>query len=488
MDIIASIDRWGQLAPDRIAHSSEGRSLTYGELLHGSNALAAGLLGSIPDDGSPIMVVGHKEPEMLIAFLGAVKSGHPYIPVDTSLPGKRVAQIAEASGCAAILTPDDVSKRLSRPAKPATTLPRRDPESPHYIIFTSGSAGTPKGVIITSKNLSAFLQWMLAEQGFAGQDEVFLNQAPFSFDLSVMDLYLSLVTGGTLASITKDEASNLKRLYETLARSGTTTWVSTPSFAQLCLADASFDQEMLPRVRRFLFCGETLPPFVAAKLLERFPSAAVWNTYGPTEATVAMTSIRLDRETLARWSALPVGFPMPGVRVEIIDESGHPQPPGKSGEIVIHGDNVSAGYLGRPDLSEKAFGDRNGVRFYKTGDWGCLDSDGLLFVTGRMDGQIKLSGYRIELGDIEENLRALPNVRDAVALPVMKGGKPELLAAFVIPAARDGLADLDLMLAMRSALSNRLPVYMIPKKFVFLDGFPMTPNGKADRRKLAELL
>jgi D-alanine--poly(phosphoribitol) ligase subunit 1 len=201
-----------------------------------------------------------------------------------------------------------------------------------------------------------------------------------------------------------------------------------------------------------------------------------------------MTSIPLERDTLARWSALPVGYPMPGVTVEIIDETGAALTSGQSGEIVIHGTNVSVGYLGRPDLTERAFGERNGTRFYRTGDWGHLDSEGLLFVTGRMDGQIKLSGYRIELGDIEENLRALGNVRDAVVLPVMKDGKPELLAAFVIPATRDNLTDLDLMLATRGALSQQLPIYMVPKKFIFLDGFPMTPNGKADRRKLTELL
>jgi D-alanine--poly(phosphoribitol) ligase subunit 1 len=245
---------------------------------------------------------------------------------------------------------------------------------------------------------------------------------------------------------------------------------------------------MLPGVRRFLFCGETLSPFVAGELLARFPSAEVWNTYGPTEATVAMTSIQIQRETLSLHGALPVGFPMPGVKVTITDENGMSVAAGQPGEIIICGGNVSAGYLGRPDLTTKAFSGANAARSYRTGDWGYIDSSGLLFVTGRMDGQIKLAGYRIELGDIEANLRELPNVRDAVVLPVFKNGKPELLATFVIPASRDGLSDLELMLSLRGDLSKRLPVYMVPKKFVFVDGFPMTPNGKADRSKLAELL
>ncbi|HEY8902436.1 MAG TPA: AMP-binding protein, partial [Chthoniobacterales bacterium] len=238
----------------------------------------------------------------------------------------------------------------------------------------------------------------------------------------------------------------------------------------------------------FLFCGETLSPHLAAELLERFPSAEVWNTYGPTEATVAMTSIRVRKDTIARHGSLPVGRPMPGVMVSIRDTEGNGLPHGEVGEIVIHGPNVSAGYLGRPDLSARVFAESDGVRSYRTGDSGYLDEEGLLFVGGRMDNQIKLNGYRIELGDIETHLRELPHAQDSVVLPALRNGVAYMLAAFVIPRNRDGLSDLDLMLRLRDSLAERLPAYMIPKKFVFVDQFPMTPNGKADRRKLAELL
>jgi len=488
VDILASIDRWGRETPDHVAHVSGESSLTYGELLRNSDALAASLLETLPPGDAPVMVLGHKQPEMLVGFLGVLKAGRAYIPVDTSLPATRIAQITENAQCAAILTPTEISERIAIAPHEHCEFPVRSPEHPHYIIFTSGSTGTPKGVVISSRNLATFLRWMLAEQGFIEGGEVFLNQAPFSFDLSVMDLYLSLVTGGTLVSLTKDDVNSLKRLYETLGRSRITTWVSTPSFAQLCLADSNFRQAMLPALRRFLFCGETLSPAVAGELLERFPEATVWNTYGPTEATVAMTSIPIRRETLAHHGALPVGHPMPGVTVRIVDETGAEQPRGAAGEIVIEGGNVSAGYLGRPDLTTKAFSGSGDARAYRTGDLGWLDESGLLFVSGRMDGQIKLSGYRIELGDIEANLRELPNVRDAVVLPVLKDGAASMLAAFVAPASRDGRSDLELMLALRGALSERLPVYMVPKKFVFLESFPMTPNGKADRRQLAATL
>ena len=210
--------------------------------------------------------------------------------------------------------------------------PPIDPNAAFYIIFTSGSTGDPKGVIITAGNLGAFVTWMLAEHAFVPAGEVFLNQAPFSFDLSVMDLYLSLATGGTLHSITREEIADFRRLFRSLTESGLTTWVSTPSFAQLCLAERTFAAERLPGLRRFLFCGETLFPETAARLCERFPEAEVWNTYGPTEATVATTSIRITPEIAARGGALPIGFPA----------SRHGNPPARGGRRAGFGARAPA--------------------------------------------------------------------------------------------------------------------------------------------------
>lgn len=457
--------------------------MTYGELRRRSDALAAHLHKRLGGDPAPIAVFGHREPEMLIAFLGAVKSGRPYVPLDTALPPQRIDKILATSRAALVLTPKDIANLSALDAHaPAGRVERDDP---FYILFTSGSTGEPKGVIVTLGCLEHFVGWMLAEQRFTDLAETFLNQAPFSFDLSVMDLYCSLVTGGTLFSISRDLVENPKMLYRALADPSVTTWVSTPSFAQMCLVEEKFGEMMLPSVRRFLFCGETLAPQTAARLLEQFPKAQVWNMYGPTEATVATTSVRIDHKILEKYAPLPVGRPMPGTEVFVANEKREILPANKRGEIIIAGPNVSPGYLARSDLTANVFFQRCGQRAYCTGDWGRF-RDNLLFFEGRIDQQIKLYGYRIELGDVEANLRALAPVRDAVVIPVMKNGTAQSLAAFVVLNARNEESHFELTHRLRKELGERLPAYMLPRKFVFLDVFPMTANGKADRTRLAE--
>lgn len=488
MELMDRIEQWGRVAPERVAHISGDRRMTYGELIRDSDALAASLSLTLPQDGSPVAVLGHKEPEMLIAFLGAVKSGHPYIPLDNSYPSHRVETILESARASMLLTPPYVrgmlEQALQRPAE--TPLRRPALNDPWYIIFTSGSTGDPKGVIITHGCLESFINWILPEQGFSIGKETFLNQANFSFDLSVMDLYSSLATGGTLFSLTSDVIAEPRRLFEVLSQSRVTVWVSTPSFAQLCLTEPAFNEQMLPQVRKFWFCGETLAPEVAAGLLKRFPQAEVWNTYGPTEATVATTSLRIDQEILNRYRPLPVGQPKPDARIHTLKD-GKEVAEGERGEIVIAGPNVSLGYINRPDLTERSFFELEGMRAYRTGDLGHVQ-DGLLFFDGRMDFQIKLHGYRIEIGDIESNLQALSDVQDAIVLPVLRKGQADHLAAFVILKQRAGGSDFETTQALKRELGQRLPDYMIPRRFVFLDQFPLTANGKADRRKLSETL
>jgi D-alanine--poly(phosphoribitol) ligase subunit 1 len=490
---------WARSTPARAAHvttAADGSPIatTYPELLTRACAVARHLRRELGADPAPVLVRGHKESAMLAGFLGAVGSGRPYIPLDTSLPPQRIDQIRQVSGASLLLTPAEIDQLPLPTVEDAlahwTSLPPLAPDAPFYIIFTSGSTGDPKGVVITTANLDAFVTWMLAEQAFAPAAEIFLNQAPFSFDLSVMDLYLSLATGGTLHCITRAEIADFRTLFRVLTSAGITTWVSTPSFVQLCLAERTFAAERLPALRRFLFCGETLFPETAARLGERFPAAQVWNTYGPTEAAVATTSILITPDLAARGEALPIGRPRPGTEIQLVADGDAASPsPVDRGEIVIEGPNVSPGYIGQPALTDKVFSGTAPRRAYRTGDWGRRQGD-LLFFEGRRDAQIKMHGYRIELADIENNLSALPAVRACAVLPIEKRGAIQFLAAFVTlagePPATAALADAAAD-ELRRVLAERLPAYMIPRKIHFLAALPLTPNGKADRRRLAEI-
>lgn len=482
MDLIETIDAWGRAHPQRIAHRSGDEVLSWGDLVARSDALAGALAEALGGDGSPVVVRGHKEPEMLVGFLGCRKAGHPYIPVDVTTPELRLASIQTIAGARLVLTPPQVAQMVAAgKAPPAFSA---DPSVPHYIMFTSGSTGEPKGVVITRECLDAFLGWMIREQRFQSGAEVFLNQALFSFDLSVMDTWTSLATGGSLVSVRSSDVAEFRDLFALLEGSEVTTWVSTPGFAYLCLSERRFAQAMMPGIRRFLFCGDVLPRETALELLDRFPAAEVWNTYGPTEATVATTSIRVDRELLSRYTQVPIGRPMPGTRILLEDSAGNPVSEGDRGEIVIAGPNVATGYLGRSDLTNRAFTERDGLRAYRTGD-SAWQQDGLLFFGGRGDGQLKIAGHRIELGDVEAHLATLPTVRAAVVLPYYRNGHADSLHAYVVLRRPSSNSNLRTAVDLRAELALRLPTYMLPRKFHFLDQLPLTPNGKVDRTALA---
>ncbi len=485
MHLLDQIAEWIRTTPDQLAHISNDRRLTYGELGARSDALAAWLDRELGDRRVPVAIHGHKEPEMLVAFLAAVKTGRPYVPIDLSTPAARIERVMEISEAGVLLTPEKVA---AIPAGGRYEAVRRVGEcDPFYVLFTSGSTGEPKGVVITLANLNHYLAWMRGAHEFKPGGEVFLNHAPFTFDLSVHDIYLALSTGGTIFSLTKEVAADFRKLFEALRSCGATQWMSTPSFAQMCMIERGFNATMLPAMRRFFFCGETMAPETGAQMLERFPGAEILNTYGPTEATVAVTSVPVTRELIAEWNPLPIGRVMPGTRILIRGENGQPVPAGERGEIVIAGPNVSPGYLSRPDLTEKAFAPHEDTRCYRTGDWG-RDRDGMIFCEGRMDNQIKLHGHRIELGDMESNLRDLDEIADAVVLPVRKGERVDSVTAFVVLRGAKQGSDFEQAAALKTKLGERVPPYMVPRKFIFLQSFPMNANGKADRKKLAEQL
>lgn len=505
MDIIAAAQSNAALRPDAPALVWRDQRLSHGELWEWSGRLAATLLEQ-GAPGQPIVVHGHKQPAMVVCFLACVRAGHPYVPVDSSLPAGRVAEIVAAADPALVLAIDPLSdaaaptwsvERIAQTWAHPTAHPGPEravaPDQPYYVIFTSGSTGSPKGVQVSRDAVGGFAEWALSlrpEHGPAsGADAVYLNQAPFSFDLSVFDLSLALASGATLYLLDKQAIAQPSELAQLLRSAGLTSWVSTPSFADLCLADPEFNSEHLPELELFLFCGETLTRATAAELRRRFPQARVVNSYGPTESTVAVTAIDCTDQVLVRYDVLPVGTPKPGTTILIRDDRGESLPAGERGEIVIVGDTVALGYLGRPDLTAQVFEQIDGQRAYRTGDAGWL-ADGQLHFAGRLDFQVKLHGYRIEIEDIEANLRRLPGISGAVVVPVRRDSSDAVdhLVAVVqldgpLPesALRRSVAD-------KKLLRELIPDYMVPKLFRYVSQLPMTANGKVDRRRAERAL
>ncbi|MCZ0068260.1 D-alanine--poly(phosphoribitol) ligase subunit DltA [Bacillus sonorensis] len=498
MKLIETIKNYAQTQPDTLAFVNEDKSLTYRELWLQSERLASRLQKAAVSDRSPIIVYGHMQPEMPVSFLACVKSGHPYIPVDVSIPADRVMKIITSSkaelvinnsgtdldtgdALISVLTPELLDSEEQLETNPDNWV--KDGET-FYIIYTSGSTGNPKGVQISADNLQSFTNWITGDFPVKN-GHVFLNQAPFSFDLSVMDLYPCLQAGSTLWTVTKDMINRPKLLFEALKQSNVNVWTSTPSFAQMCLMDPSFSEELLPGLSVFMFCGETLPASVARQLKERFPKARVFNTYGPTEATVAVTSIEVTDEVLAQYSSLPVGSAKPDTEIVIVNEDGEAVKDGEKGEIIITGKSVSKGYLGEKELTEKSFFSYNGEAAYRTGDAGYKEN-GQLFFQGRLDFQIKLHGYRIELEEIEYQINQSKYVQSAVVIPYYREEKIEYLIAMIVPAEHDFEKEYQLTSAIKKDLGSTLPAYMIPRKFVYQKEIPMTANGKIDRKRLKE--
>ncbi|MDR0347069.1 MAG: D-alanine--poly(phosphoribitol) ligase subunit DltA, partial [Coriobacteriales bacterium] len=497
--------------PGRLAFAnSAGEQITYGELWNASELLAQRLLddeaAGLLESRSPIAVLGHKQPLMLACFLACAKSGHPYVPLDASLPtARRDAIIARIkAGPSAILDASDPATLASCDALPTNDslmlalCPRSrwiTDDDLYYILFTSGSTGQPKGVRITAGCHDSFLPWALSLLGpedarATSKPKVYLNQAPFSFDLSVFELSMALASGSTIYALTHETQSSFAQMQAALNAAQIDVWVSTPSFAELCLKDRAFGCTGVGNVETFLFCGEVLLPETAAELYRRFPGTRVVNTFGPTEATVAVTSVLIKDEHLASDLPLPVGMPSAHTHIRIVDEHENSLPPQRIGEIVIAGPSVADGYFDQPELTAERFGTDAFGRSYRTGDAGYLDENGMLHYRGRMDFQIKLNGYRIELGDIEAQLRCLPSVSNAVVLPHYQGDKVNHLVACVVeaPSASQEESELKRGIALKEQLAEELPAYMIPRIFRFWKSFPLTANGKVDRAALSEAL
>lgn len=498
MNVIQRIDSWAQRDPQRVAYNYLGKENTYLELKNYSDSVAAAITNMDLPDKAPIIVYGGQEFEMIAVFLGIVKTGHAYIPIDSDSPSERLVTINRIAQPVACIAVEELPVELAglpvvTPAKLKQLFSERVSFSAanqvkgsdvFYIIFTSGTTGVPKGVQISAQNLESFLAWM--ESDFGIKDEsTFLSQPPYSFDLSVMDLYPALTRGGTLSVIPKKVTEDFRQLFSVLPQLKLNVWVSTPSFMDICLLEKSFDEEHYPQLQHFLFCGEELTHKTAQQLLQRFPHAAIYNTYGPTETTVAVTQVQITADLLAKYERLPIGKTKADTKVVVVDENLQEVAAGTAGEILIYGPSVSQGYLNNPAKTKQAFVKFNEQNAYRTGDLGEFDEAGQLLYKGRLDFQVKLHGFRIELEEVDYHLGKVGLVEQAACVP--KYGmdhKVSQLVAFVVAKHNEFKNNLELTKAIKEQLATLSMPYMIPQRFVYVDSLPLTTNGKVDRKHL----
>jgi len=486
MEILQRILEITELYPERIAVAERERTYSYHDLKQAVAHLSAQIkLTSY----RPILVFGKNDFRSLAAMLAVNLTGRAYIPVDAHTPFERTQMIFEAAKPSLVIATVPLEGEFA--ALFASRLDFLDffpkdldllkidlsqavtGSDAQYIIYTSGTTGVPKGVVVSHDNLATFTDWMNTD---FEQIEVnqFLEQPLYSFDLSIFSLYPSLTTGGTLVSLSRDETTNFKLLFERLNHTVINTWVSTPSFVDICLLDPSFTETQHPDLRQFIFCGEELTHKTAEKLLKAFPTAAVYNTYGPTEATGAISSVRVNPELLAKYDRVPIGRAKPGVELKIIGN-----------EIIITGNSVATAYFENPVKTAEAFFDLNGVPAYHSGDAGFFDTDGILNYNGRIDFQIKFNGFRIELQDIEANLLLLPEVEKAVVLPKVNEQHKTTGLIAVLVAPHGEQADREFTKALKADLAPLIMDYMMPTRFVYVSDFPLNQNGKIDRKALA---
>lgn len=453
--------------PYKIAYKIDDEKITYKELfskaLYYSNLLKR-------EGNTPIILYGHKEINMIVSMISCILANRTYIPVEVGTPAERIKEIMDISGATLVLTNRHIdgvkTTRLSTLDNYIDDEIVENNNDIVYIIFTSGSTGTPKGVPISRENLDNFVRWISNYGALAKYKGIrVLNNASFSFDLSIADIFYALCNGHTLIAYSFNVVNDYDKLFEIYKKERITLSVLTPTIAKLSLLNPAFNSRNYPHLDCFYFCGEQLDKSLVKKIMLSFPRIKIMNAYGPTEATSAVSMIKIQKNMLDE-DYLPVGeVNRSATEIEI-----------ESKEIVLKGKSVFNGYLSQK--SSKHYKEDD-INCYKTGDVGYID-DNKLYCLGRKDHQVKFKGFRIELGEIENNLKNIDKVKDAIVLAKYNDlGIVTTIKAFVISRLSED--------EIKKELSKKVPYYMIPKSFIFLKKFPINKNGKIDRKELGKL-
>jgi amino acid adenylation domain-containing protein len=496
--VLELFDRQVANTPDAPALISESETLDYRELNQRSNCLANYLrsLGVGPDTRVGICL--DRGLDMVLSVLAILKAGSAYVPLDPAYPQDRLSFMLTDSSCAVLLTNEKLALTIPETTAQLLLVDRDAPEicqassakpdvSVHgenlaFVIYTSGSTGWPKGVAMPHRALANLINWQIGA-GFRPLKT--LQFASLSFDVSFQELFSTWCSGGTLVTVSDEVRRDAPALLSFLIKHGVER-VFLPFVYLQHLAEVSeADPSPSLALREMITAGEqleTTPQIL--KFFRRLQDGGLQNHYGPSETHV-VTSYSLPSE-LKDWPSLPpIGRPIANTQTYIVDRNLKPVPVGVPGELLIGGANVSRGYLDQSQATAEKyvpdpFGANAGARLYRTGDLARYLSDGNIEFLGRMDHQVKIRGFRVELGEIETALGDFPEVKEAVVSAVDNAGSRELVAYLIVAdSKREGLAR-----ELRTHLKSRLPDYMAPSAFVFLDQFPLTPSGKINRRAL----
>ena len=457
---------------DKLAVCGSDKDLTWSELKNEVDSFKKKLQKYNLPKGHPVLIYGHKEVDFIVSIISCMSLGFPYIPIDTIYPKDRVDKIASIVKSAIKI--DTIENKIDfNQSNISTSYLLSDPII--YIIFTSGSTGEPKGVQITQNSILDFEKWLNSDFGLS-KDSVFMNQAPFSFDLSVYELIGFLSFGGTIILNSRELLENHIEYFERLKKYSCNTWVSTPSFISKYLLSSEFTSNDIKSLHTFLFCGEVLPAMTAKRILNSFANSKVLNTYGPTEATVAITLIDITPAVIEKYSkSLPVGYVKENTKINLLDIDSE-----NVGEIEIVGDNVSIGYFKNEELNAQKFQAKYEKKSFRTGDFGYFEDD-MLFFANRKDELIKLHGFRIELGEIDKEFTNNKNINESITIPLKRGTEVVKLITFIITNTHIDIEEL------KKEISQILPYYMIPSDIIVLDKFPYNTNHKIDKNQLIEI-